>query len=145
MPVAVKAGTAWAAGKAAGLCPAPDPSQLDSWLAIAPDGHVTLYCGKVELGGGVQTGMAQIAAEELDVPFTSVTVVSNDTTLAPDQGITAGSFSIWMGGPTIRQVSADARAVLLQHAAAHLGAPMSGLTVKDGVVRVKGSSAKSVS
>src|SRR5579859_11376 len=88
LPVALKAGTAQATSTAVGVYPTPDPTRLDSWLAIAPDGGVTVYCGKVELGSGVQTGMAQIAAEELDVAFDHVTVINNDTTLAPDQGIT---------------------------------------------------------
>src|SRR5579863_7813749 len=108
LPVALKAGTSRAAGTSAGLYPAPDPTRLDSWLAIAADGRVTVYCGKVELGSGVQTGMAQIAAEELDVAFDQVTVINSDTTRVPDQGDTAGSLAIWTAGPTIRQVAADA-------------------------------------
>src|SRR5690349_5501809 len=113
MPVALQAGTARAAGTSTGLYPTPDPTKLDSWLAIAPDGSVTVYCGAVDLGSGVQTGMAQIAAEELDVAFDQVTVINSDTTLVPDQGVTAGSRAIYIAGRTIRQVAADARAVLL--------------------------------
>lgn len=122
-----------------------NPGQLDSWLAIAPDGSVTIFIGKVELGGGIATGFVQIAAEELDVPVDRFTVVMGDTMLTPDQGFTAGSSTISDAGPVMRQVAADARAVLLQRAAAHLGVAADTLTVKAGVVSVKGNSARSVS
>src|SRR4051812_34190858 len=65
--------------------------QLDSWLAIARDGSVTLFTGKVDLGTGIETALAQIAAEELDVPFARVKVVQGDTAYSPDQGPTVGS------------------------------------------------------
>jgi len=63
---------------------------LDSWLAIGPDGGVTVYTGRVELGTGAVTGLAQIVAEELDVPFERLTMVTGDTALTPDQGPTCG-------------------------------------------------------
>ena len=45
----------------------PDPTQLDSWIAVSQDGTVTIFTSKVELGTGIETALAQIAAEELDV------------------------------------------------------------------------------
>src|SRR4249919_2050279 len=69
----------------------PDPTQLDSWLAIERDGTVTVFSGKVDLGTGVETALAQIVAEELDVPFKQVKMASTDTAKAIDQGVTAGS------------------------------------------------------
>ena len=42
---------------------------LDSWLAVAQDESVTVFTSKVELGTGTETALAQIVAEELDVPF----------------------------------------------------------------------------
>ena len=59
-----------------------DPTQLDSWLAIAPDGTVTVFSGKVDLGTGVETALAQIVAEELDVPFNKIHMIGLDTTKA---------------------------------------------------------------
>src|ERR687885_543298 len=115
------------------------------WSEVGTDGTVTVFTGKVELGGGVTTGLAQIVAEELDVPLNRVSMVMGDTARTPNQGITAGSQTIAGAGPTLRQVAADARYALLQRAAAHLGVPARALVVKDGVVRVKGKSAKSVS
>jgi len=61
-----------------------DPRELDSWLAIAPDGTVTVYSGKVDLGTGVETALAQIVAEELDVPLNKVHMFSLDTSKVID-------------------------------------------------------------
>ena len=98
-----------------------DPTQLDSWLAIAPDGTVTVYSGKVDLGTGVETALAQIVAEELDVPFNRIHMIELDTAKAIDQGITAGSRTIERGGPQLRQAAAAARQELLKLAATRLG------------------------
>ena len=111
-----------------------DPTQLDSWLAIAPDGTVTVYSGKVDLGTGVDTALAQIVAEELDVPFNRIHMIELDTAKAIDQGITAGSRTIERGGPQLRQAAAAARQELLKLAASRLNAIVEKLTVTDGVV-----------
>ena len=62
--------------------------QVDTFLAIDDKGMVTLYAGKVDLGTGVNIGLAQIVAEELDVPLANVSLVTGDTALTPDQGPT---------------------------------------------------------
>src|SRR5215467_3719798 len=124
---------------------APDPTQLDSWLAIAPDGTVTVFSGKVDLGTGVETALAQMVAEELDVPFKQVKMASTDTARAIDQGVTAGSRTIERGGPQLRQAAAVARQELLKLASARLGSPVNALTVKDGIVSVVGEPGKKVS
>jgi nicotinate dehydrogenase subunit B len=111
-----------------------DPKELDSWLAIAPDGTVTVYSGKVDLGTGVETALAQIVAEELDVPFNKVHMVSLDTAKAIDQGITAGSRTIERAGPQLRQAAAAARQELLKLASERLGSPVESLSVANGVV-----------
>jgi nicotinate dehydrogenase subunit B len=111
-----------------------DPTQLDSWLAVAPDGSVTVFSGKVDLGTGVETALAQIVAEELDVPFSRIHMIGLDTNKAINQGTTAGSRTIERGGPQLRQAAAAARQALLKLAAAQLGAPVEKLTVVDGVV-----------
>src|SRR5215510_6484197 len=66
-----------------GAGPPPRPDQLDAWLAVSADGGVTVFTGKVELGTGVQTAMAQIVAEELDVAVARVTLVQGDTARTP--------------------------------------------------------------
>jgi CO/xanthine dehydrogenase Mo-binding subunit len=119
---------------AAGPYPALDPTALATWLTINADGTVIARSGHVELGHGVQTGLAQIVAEELDVPFASVTMVLGNTRETPDQGVTAGSTSIRVAGAQLRQIAAEGRAALLKLAGDRLGAPVAGLTVRDGVV-----------
>src|SRR5271165_4907618 len=94
--------------------------QVDAFLAIGADETVTVYSGKVDLGTGIRTALAQIAAEELDVTLARVTVIQGDTLLTPDQGLTAGSFSIQVGGMQIRQAAATARQALLKQAAEQL-------------------------
>ena len=111
-----------------------DPTQLDSWLAVAPDGTITVFSGKVDLGTGVETALAQIVAEELDVPFSRIHMIGLDTQKAINQGTTAGSRTIERGGPQLRQAAAAARQELLKLAAKHLAAPVEKLTVANGVV-----------
>jgi CO/xanthine dehydrogenase Mo-binding subunit len=124
-----------------------DPSQIDSWIAIGTDGTVTMKTGKVELGQGTGTSSLQLVADELDVPFSSVNFVQSDTWITPDQGATAGSQSTGTeNGPAgIRQAAAEARLALLTMASAKLGAPVSNLTVSNGVVSVVGNPSQSVS
>jgi len=122
-----------------------DPTQLDSWLVITPDGFVTFYTSKVEIGTGTITALAQFVAEELDVPFEKVKMDAGDTNKTIEQGSTVGSRSIERAGPQIRQAAAAARHELLKLASARLGAPMEKLTVADGVISVAGDSAKKVS
>src|SRR4029077_7923635 len=122
-----------------------DPTLLDSWLAIAQDGTVTVFSGKVDLGTGVETALAKIVAEELDVPFDRIHMIGLDTTKAINQGKTAGSRSIERGGPQLRQAAAAARQELLKLAAGRLSATPENLIVRDGIVSVAGNAAKKIS
>jgi nicotinate dehydrogenase subunit B len=121
-----------------------DPTVLDSWLAISKDGTVTVFTGKVELGTGVVTALAQIVAEELDVSFNKVYMDSGDTDKAVDQGVTAAARTVERGGVQLRQASAAARQELLKLASARLDSPVDKLTVTDGVVSVVGNSARKI-
>ncbi len=109
-------------------------TMLGSWLQIDAKGGITIFTGKVELGQGILTALAQIAAEELDAPLTSIRMVSGDTTLTPNEGYTSGSQSIEAGGAALRFACAEARSILLEKAAAKLGAPVEKLQTVDGVV-----------
>jgi nicotinate dehydrogenase subunit B len=111
-----------------------DPTKLSSWLTIKADGSVIARSGHVELGHGVETGFAQIVAEELDVPAASVSMVLGNTNQTPDQGVTAGSTSIRLAGLQLRQIAAEGRAALMKLASQQLGVPADQLSVKDGVV-----------
>jgi CO/xanthine dehydrogenase Mo-binding subunit len=112
----------------------PAAPRLDAWLRINAEGSVTVYTGKVELGQGAKTALAQIAAEELDVALGRIDIITADTALTPDEGYTAGSQTIEYSGTAIRLVGAEARQILLELAAAKLGVPVERLTVDDGVV-----------
>jgi nicotinate dehydrogenase subunit B len=121
-----------------------DPTVLDSWMAISKDGTVTVFTGKVELGTGVVTALAQIVAEELDVAFNKVYMDSGDTDKAVDQGVTAAARTVERGGVQLRQASAAARQELLKLASARLDSPVDMLTVTDGVVSVVGNPSKKI-
>lgn len=119
-----------------------DADTVDAFLELAPDGTVTVYSGKVELGTGIATALGQIVAEELGIPFGHVRMVIGDTALTPDQGTTAGSKTVQIAGPLLRRAASAARRVLLERAAARLEVAPDDLTIRDGVVRpVDGSSA----
>jgi nicotinate dehydrogenase subunit B len=113
------------------------PDQVDGFLAIDRRGNVSVFSGKVDLGTGVRTAIAQIVAEELHVPMARVNVIQGDTSLTPDQGPTYGSLSIQNGGMQIRQAAATARRALLQRAAQRLKVDEHELTVDAGVIRPK--------
>jgi len=110
------------------------PSDFNAYMKIGPDGRVTCLVGKVELGQGSMTALPMLLAEELDVALETVDIVMGDTDLCPWDMGTFGSLSIRQFGPVLRGAGAEARAVLLQMAAEHLGVPVEGLQVKDGVV-----------
>jgi CO/xanthine dehydrogenase Mo-binding subunit len=101
------------------------------------DRTVWIASGKVELGQGINTALAQIAAEELDVAMERIRIVPPSTAHSPDEGYTSGSMSIQEGGKGMRAACVEARARLLAHAAELLGAPIAELTVEDGTIRAK--------
>jgi nicotinate dehydrogenase subunit B len=108
--------------------------RLDSWLKVHPEGSIEVFTGKVELGQGNLTALAQIAAEELDVAFERVRMRPVDTSHSPDESYTAGSASIEAAGSALRYAAANARAILLELAAAKLGVSVGSLTIEDGVI-----------
>ncbi len=108
--------------------------RLSQWLAIGRDGTVSISPGKVELGQGILTALAQIAAEELDVAFARVRVVAAATPASPNEGVTSGSLSIQDSGAALRFACAEARALLLERAARSLGVPANELAVNDGAI-----------
>src|SRR5262245_52029004 len=107
---------------------------LDAWLRIGADGKVTVFTGKVELGQGVITALAQIAAEELDVSLSQVTMVPGDTGRTPNEGQTAGSQSVENSGTALRMAGAEVRAILVDLAAKKFGVAADTLKVSDGVI-----------
>jgi isoquinoline 1-oxidoreductase len=112
----------------------PLPEDFNAFLRIAEDGSVTGYTGKVELGQGVITSLAQMLADELDVNLDSVHMILGDTDLCPWDMGTFGSMTTRFFGPPFRAAAAEAREVLLHLASERLQAPVDRLQVKDGVV-----------
>src|SRR5512145_2450404 len=105
---------------------------LNAWLRIDADGTVTIFTGKIELGQGIGTALAQIAADELDVELARIKLVYGDTALTPNEGQTAGSLSVENSGTAVRFACAEAREMLLAAAAAKLGTQE--LKVVDGTI-----------
>jgi CO/xanthine dehydrogenase Mo-binding subunit len=109
--------------------------RLSQWLRVHREGAVSIFSGKVEIGQGILTALAQIAAEELGIALERIRMVAADTSVSPDEGVTSGSLSIQDSGAALRRACAQARALLLERAAARLGVSAGDLQVKDGVVR----------
>jgi nicotinate dehydrogenase subunit B len=110
------------------------PEDFNAFLRIGEDGRVTGFTGKVELGQGVITSLAQMLADELDVPLESVGMVMGDTDLCPWDRGTFGSMTTRFFGPPFRAAAAEAKAVLVELAAESLGVAKDQLKTKDGAV-----------
>ena len=122
-----------------------NPAALDTWLAIDGNGIVTGYWGKMDMGQGVDTAIAQLIAEELDVAVNKVNIVFGDTALCADQGGASGSSGVQRSGVAFQAAAAEARLVLLEKASAELEVQIADLYVTDGVIYAKSHRAKSVS
>src|SRR5262245_2338096 len=95
--------------------------RLSSWLKFSANGHVAVSPGKVEIGQGIVTALAQIAADELDIDISRVRMHRASTASSPNEGVTSGSLSIQQSGRALRQVCAEVRQIFLQQAAERLG------------------------
>lgn len=109
--------------------------RLDRWVAFPADGVVEVRSGKVEIGQGLMTALAQIAADELDVDVARIRMVAADTERSPNEGVTAGSRSLGESGGALRQACAEVRHAFLAAAATRFGVPIDELVVADGTVR----------
>ena len=118
---------------------------VDSFISLEPNGKVTIFVGKVDLGTGTKTALAQMAADELDVAFEQIEMVMGDTATTPDQWLTGANLTIAQGGGELRKACATARAALLTRASTKLGAPVDQLQVERGIVRLKSDASKTVS
>lgn len=105
---------------------------LSDWISIDQDGLIVLRTGKVELGQGIGIAQLQIVADELDVPLSTIRMIAGHTDYSPDQGYTAGSNSIQVGGMALRQVCAQVRDLFLQMAARALSVPAKEIQIQDG-------------
>jgi len=110
------------------------PSDLNAYLRINEDGRVSCLTGKIEMGQGIFTSLAQELADELDVSIDSVDMVMGDTDLCPWDMGTFGSLTTRNFAPHLRRAAATARAVLLELASEQLQIPIENLSIKEGVI-----------
>lgn len=107
---------------------------LDRWIEFLPDTKIVVRTGKAELGQGIRTALAAIAADELNLDPRHIVVEGAATDRSPNEGITAGSGSIEQSGSAVRQAAAQARAILLRRGAEHLGVAVEEVTSEGGWV-----------
>src|ERR1700730_9197690 len=112
---------------------------LSSWVRFSPEGHVMVCPGKVEIGQGIVTALAQIAADELDVDIGRVQMVRAWTAGSPNEGVTSGSLSVQQSGRAIRQACAEIRQIFLGAASDRLGVGTDALDISDGIISGPGN------
>jgi len=110
------------------------PSDFNAFLSIAADGRVTGFTGKIEMGQGVITSLAQMLADELDVPYEAVDMLMGDTDLCPWDAGTWGSMTTRFFGPLLRAAAVEARGILLELASETLGVAVAQLETRNGLV-----------
>jgi CO/xanthine dehydrogenase Mo-binding subunit len=112
---------------------------LSSWVRFAPEGHVLVSPGKVEIGQGIVTALAQIAADELEVEIGRVRMVRASTVGSPNEGVTSGSLSVQQSGRALRHACAEIREIFLAAASDQLGVGIDALDINDGTISGPGN------
>jgi CO/xanthine dehydrogenase Mo-binding subunit len=113
--------------------------KLASWLRFSPEGQVLVSPGKVEIGQGIVTALAQITADELDVDIGRIRMIRASTAGSPNEGVTSGSLSVQHSGRALRHVCAEVRQIFLRAASDRLGVDVSALDIKDGTLTGPGN------
>ena len=127
------------------LRPALDPKRLATYISITTDGSAVAYFGKMDMGQGTDVGVAQMVAEELDLPAERVHILMGDTGTSVNQGGASGSTGVQLGGVALRNAAAEARLILVEMAAKHFGVAVDDLDVDNGMIFSKTDRAKKVS
>lgn len=112
---------------------------VSDWLDFSRDGKLILHTGKVDIGQRITTALALIAAEELSIPFDYITVRKTRTDVDPNEGYTAGSFSMQHSGYAIKKASATARHIFTKKASERLNVAEQELKISDGQFRATGT------
>jgi nicotinate dehydrogenase subunit B len=112
---------------------------LDRWVDFSRPDIVRVFTAKVEIGQGITTAIAQIAAQEMRLPLAWIEVISGDTRCCPDETYTAGSMSIEIGGTSMRIACAEALRLIVEGAAEILGADVSRVSAANGSILLDGS------
>ncbi|MEN8125775.1 MAG: molybdopterin cofactor-binding domain-containing protein [Bacteroidota bacterium] len=114
-----------------------DLLNFNAYLRVKEDGRVDCYTGKIEMGQGITTSLAQVLAEELEISIYSIDMIMGDTELCPYDAGTWGSLTTRFTDPVLRAAAAEAREVLIDLAAENLGVSEEMLDVSNGTVFVK--------
>lgn len=117
---------------------------FNAFLRVKGDGRIDCFTGKIEMGQGVVTSLAQVLAEELEISMKSVDMIMGDTDLCPYDAGTWGSLTTRFADPVLRAAAAEAREILIELAAEQLGENKETLEVIDGTVHVKGDTSQKV-
>lgn len=113
--------------------------RLSSWVKFTGEGRVAISPGKVEIGQGIVTALAQIAADELDVEIGRIEMIRASTAASPNEGVTSGSLSIQQSGCALRHACAEVRQRFLAAASERLGVDAALLGVDDGTISGPGN------
>src|SRR5271169_3222234 len=135
---------ATAATGTASASPSLPPDRLDSYISIAPDGVITAYYGKIDGGQGLGTSIAQMVAEELDVPLDRVDLVMGDTGRTVNMGGASAATGVSRAGMNLRRMAAQARKLMIEQAAATLGVPAERLAVTAGIIHDSADATKRI-
>ena len=122
-----------------------DLLDFNAYIRVKEDGRVDCYTGKIEMGQGITTSLAQVLAEELEVSIYSIDMIMGDTELCPYDAGTWGSLTTRFTDPVLRAAAAEAREVLIDLASEYLGVSETMLDVSEGTVFVKSNKSKKVS
>ena len=121
------------------------PTKLASYISIRADGSAVAYFGKMDMGQGTDIGVAQMVAEELDLPAEKVIILAGDSAETLNQGGASSASGVRQGGAALRNAAAEARLVMLELASKELGLPIDDLTVANGVITAKSDATKKTS
>ncbi|MCK1339006.1 xanthine dehydrogenase family protein molybdopterin-binding subunit [Bradyrhizobium sp. 38] len=113
--------------------------KLSSWVRLIGEGRIAISPGKVEIGQGIVTALAQIAADELDVDIIRIEMIRASTATSPNEGVTSGSLSIQQSGRALRHACAEVRQRFLVAASERLGVDASLLEIDDGTISGPGN------
>jgi len=121
------------------------PSEAVAIVQVARDGSVTVLCGVAEIGQGAHTAMAQIAAQELQVPVERVQVVASDSAVSPDCEATTASRVTYISGNAVRRAAGEARERIIEMAAEALHVVPAAVAVRNGVAFLQNDPSRRVS
>uniref|UniRef100_UPI0035625037 xanthine dehydrogenase family protein molybdopterin-binding subunit n=1 Tax=Lutibacter sp. TaxID=1925666 RepID=UPI0035625037 len=118
---------------------------FNAYIHIKEDGRVNCYTGKIEMGQGIITSLAQVVAEELEVSINMVDMIMGDTELCPYDAGTWGSLTTRFADPVIRAAAAEAREILLKLASEHFNEPIENLVLTNGIISIANDETNTVS